>query len=155
MGIEDAMKQFNKGNKGWKGDDVFQTKERSVMKPPTRWPASYRGRPSVIAHSGLGLVVLRLGASRSTDGGVGEVHVRRHRARVRRASGLRVSKVVGRSRRRHAAVRRRSPSQAGHVWAATDTVGSVVAVRGGLKRLRRTIRVRSHRWSGMRCATEA
>jgi hypothetical protein len=93
------VKQFNKGNKGRRGMiDGFQTKERFLMNPPTRWPASYRGRPSVIAHSGLGLIVLWLGAGRSTDGGVGEVHVRRHRTRIGRASRLRISKVVGRSR---------------------------------------------------------
>jgi hypothetical protein len=115
-----------------------------MMKPPTRWPASYRGRPSMIAHSGLGLIVVWLGAGRSTDGGVGEVHVRRHRARVRRASRFRIGKVIGRSRRRHTAVRGRSPTQASHVWAAGDAVGSVVAVRRGLEWLRRTVRVRGH-----------
>jgi hypothetical protein len=125
------------------------------MKHPTWWPASYRGRPSMITHSGLGLVILRLGAGRSTDSRVGEVHVRRHRTRVGRAGRLRISKVVGRSRRRHAAVRGGSPSQASHVGAATDTVGSVVAIRRGLKRLRRTIGVRGHRRSSMRRTTEA
>lgn len=122
---------------------------------PRQWPASDRGRPSMITHSGLGLIVFRLGAGRSTDGRVGEVHMRRHRVRVRGASRLRIGKVVGRSRRRHAAVRRRSPAQASHVWTATDAVGSVVAVRRGLKRLWRTIRVRSHRRSSMRRAAKA
>lgn len=120
-----------------------------------RQPTSYRGRPSMITHARLGLVVFGLSAGGSTDGGVGEIHVRRHRAWVRRACRFRISKIVGRSRRRHAPVRRRGPTQAGHMWAATDAVGPVVAVRWGLKRLRRTVRIGSHRWSRMRCTSKA
>lgn len=41
------------------------------------------------------------------------------------------------------------------MWATSDAVGSVIAVRGGLKRLWRTIRVRSHRGSSMRRAAKA
>lgn len=78
----------------------------------------------------------------------------RHRARVRRARRLGIGKVVGRSRRRHAAVRGRSPAQTCHVWAATDAVRSVVTVCRGLKRLWRTIRVRRHRRSSMRRAAK-
>lgn len=56
--------------------------------------ASY-GRGPCVVTSGLHFVVLRLGAGRAANGRVGEVHMRRHRCRVRGASGFRVSEVVG------------------------------------------------------------
>jgi hypothetical protein len=43
----------------------------------------------------LHLVVLRLRAGRTTDGGVGEVHVWWHGGGVCRAAWLRVGEVVG------------------------------------------------------------
>jgi hypothetical protein len=45
--------------------------------------------------SRLHFVVLRLGAGRTADGRVGEVHVRRHGGGVCRAARLGVGEVVG------------------------------------------------------------
>jgi hypothetical protein len=62
------------------------------------WLTSYWSSPGVVAHSRLGLIVLRLGAGGSTDRRIGEVHVRWHRGRVGWAIRLRVGEVMGRSR---------------------------------------------------------
>lgn len=99
--------------------------------------------------SRLHFVVLRLGAGRPTNSRIGEVHVWRHRCRVRRASGLGVSEVVGRSGRRHATVRRRGPSETSHVWTAVHTIGTVITVGRGFKRLRRSVGMRGHGWPGV------
>lgn len=109
---------------------------------------SYGRGPCVVA-PGLHFVVLRLGAGRPANGRVGEVHVRRHRCRVRGASGLRVSEVVGRSGRWHATMRRRGPPKTSHVWTAVHAIGTVITIGRGLKRLRRSVGMRGHRWPGV------
>jgi hypothetical protein len=109
----------------------------------------------VVAHSRLGLIVLRLGTCRPTDRRVGEVHVRRHRGRVGWPIWLRVGEVIGRSRRGYAAMRGRGPSKTRHVWASVDTVGPMVVVGRRLKRLGRSIRMRGHLWTSVGHAAEA
>lgn len=95
--------------------------------------------------SGLHFIVLWLGAGGTTDGRVGEIHVRGHRCRVCRASGLGVGEVIGRSGGGHAAMRRRGPPETGHVGTAVHTVGAMITVGRGLKGLRGGIGMRSHR----------
>lgn len=99
--------------------------------------------------SSLHLVVIRLGAGGPANGRVGEVHVWRHGGWVRWASGLRVSEIIGRPRRGHAAMRRGGPSEACHVGASVDAVGAMIAGSRRLQRLRWGIGMRGHRWANM------
>lgn len=94
---------------------------------------------------GLHVVVIGLGAGGPANGRVGEVHVWRHGRGVCRAGGLGVGEVIRRSWGRHAAMRRRSPSEASHVRTSIDTVGTVIASSRGLQRLGRGIGMRGHR----------
>lgn len=112
-----------------------------------------RRRPRAFTQSGPHLVVLGLGAGRPSDRGVGKVHVRGHRARIRGSTRVRVRRVVIRgSRRRDTPVRGGCPAQTGHVRASTDAVGPVVVVRRRLQRLRRSVgtRMRGHGRSRVR-----
>lgn len=92
----------------------------------------------MLSHPGLHLVVLRLRTSRSSDGRVGEVHMRRHGARIRRSTGIRVGEVVGRAGRWDA-MRWRRPAQTRHVRAPVDAIRAVVIVGRRLQGLRRTV----------------
>jgi hypothetical protein len=112
---------------------------------------SYGCRPGVLAHSRLGLVIVRLGATGAAEGRVGEVHVRRHGGWVCWIARLGVGEVIGRAWGGHATVRRRGPSETGHVWAPADTVRPVVIVGRRLEGLRGSIGVRRHRRTCMRC----
>lgn len=96
-------------------------------------------RPRTLGQSRPHFVVVWLCASRPSDGRVGKVHVRRHRAGVCSSAGFGIGEVVRRARGRNARMRRRRPAQAGHVRATADTVGAVVIVGRRLQGLRRAV----------------
>lgn len=131
----------------------------SISGPAVCWesfvhyPYLDRSRPCAL-HLVLQVIAIRFSARGPPDGGVGEVHVRGHGARICGPASFRIEIGCG-ARRRDAGMRRRRPTQAGHVRASANAIGPVVVVGGRLKRLRRTVprRMGSHRWTGVRSAT--
>ena len=122
-----------------KRKQIKKTKQIMIQLVHEDWIRSLnRCRPHMLSQPGLHLVILRLRTGRSSDGRVGEVHMRRHGAGIRRSTGVRVGEVVGRTGRRDA-MRGGRPTQTRHVWAPADAVRAVVVVGRWLQWLRRTV----------------